>query len=278
MPMITAQDGTPLFVKDWGDVVSTGPTIILIHGWPLNSDSWEYQAVRLAEEGYRVISYDRRGFGRSGQPWSGYDYDMLSDDLAAVIESLGLSDVTLVGFSMAGGEILRFMNRHNGHKVARVALVSSIAPFLLKTDDNPNGAPGEVFDGMKESLRKDRQGFLQEFFKDFYGQGTEGGGVSQGQLDWSFQMAMMASPKATLDCVDAFGRPDLRGDLEFMTKPTLVIHGTADATVPIEPTAHQVVKHVEGATLKEYEGAPHGIPATHADRLFDDLLEFIKST
>ena len=269
---IEAADGTRLHVKDWG----TGRPVILIHGWPLNADSWEHQALALFDAGYRVISYDRRGFGRSGQPAKGYTYDTMADDLGSVIASLRLSDATIVGFSMGGGEVARYIGRHGTSKLRSAVLISSIAPFMLKTDDNPDGVPQDVFDGIKEGLQKDRPQFLRDFFPDFYGQGTDAGGVSDGTLDWTFQMAMLASPRATLDCVDAFGTTDLRDDLKKFDIPTLVIHGTGDGIVPIAPSGHQAAEMIEGATLKEYDGAPHGILATHADRVNEDLLDFLK--
>ena len=271
MPYITGANDTQLYVKDWGE----GRPVVLIHGWPLNADSWEYQAVKLAEAGYRVIAYDRRGFGRSEQPWKGYEYDTMSDDLAAVIKTLGLKDALIAGFSMGGGEVARYMSRHDGKGVAQAALISSIAPYMLKTDDNPDGAPADVFAGMKDGLRKDRQQFLMDFFESFYGQGTKG--VSDAVLRWSWQMAMMGSPKATLDCVDAFGKTDLRPDMSAFDVPTLVVHGTGDETVPIDPTGRAAAKMIKSSTLKEYDGAPHGLTATHADQLANDFLSFLKS-
>ena len=271
MPIIETADGTELYVKDWGG----GRPVVLIHGWPLNSDSWEYQAVPLAEAGYRVVSYDRRGFGRSGQPWGGYDYDTMSDDLAAILDGLSLEDVALVGFSMGGGEVARYMSRHGGRRVKQTALVSSVAAFMLRTEDNPEGVPADVFDEITSGLRTDRQAFLQEFFKDFYGQGKAGGGVSDAVLHWSWQMAMLASPRATLECVTAFGRTDLRPDMESLGVPTLIVHGTGDATVPIEPSARQAARLTQNAELKEYEDAPHGLTATHSERLNADLLDFL---
>ncbi|SES15915.1 Pimeloyl-ACP methyl ester carboxylesterase [Tranquillimonas rosea] len=272
MPTLTTKDGTELYVKDWGE----GRPVVLIHGWPLNADSWEHQALGLAEAGYRVVSYDRRGFGRSAQPWTGYDYDTMADDLAMVIQDLYLRDALLVGFSMGGGEVARYMARHNGAGVKQAALIGSIAPYMLKTDDNPDGVPADVLDGIKQGIRQDRPGFFQEFLKDFYGEGTEGGGVSDAVRHWTWGMAMMASPKATLDCVDAFGRTDLREDMGAFTVPTLVVHGDADQTVPIDVAGRQAAKMIEGATLKEYEGAPHGLTATHGDRLTRDLVDFLK--
>ena len=271
MPMSTADDGTELYVKDWGQ----GAPVVLIHGWPLNADSWETQALGLAEAGHRVISYDRRGFGRSGQPFAGYDYDTLSDDLATVIKALNLKDATIAGFSMGGGEVARYMSRYQGANVSKAVFVSSVAPGMLKSDDNPNGAPADLFEQMRQGLRDDRPGFLADFFKDFFGQGTPEGGVSDAQLNWAQDMAMMASPKATLDCVTAFGTTDFTKDMDSIKVPTLVIHGTGDKTVPIEATAHRLVKMVPTAKLIEYDGAPHGLTATHANRLLDDLKAFL---
>ncbi|WP_410216534.1 alpha/beta fold hydrolase [Paracoccus sp. (in: a-proteobacteria)] len=271
MPMITARDGTKLYVKDWGQ----GRPVVLIHGWPLNADAWETQAVGLAEAGYRVISYDRRGFGRSEQPWVGMNYDTLADDLADVIDALALEDAAIVGFSMGGGEVARYMSRHEGRKIAQAVFVSSVAPGMLKSSDNPQGAPASLFEEMNAGLRQDRPDFLAEFFEDFYGQGTPKGGVSDAVLDWTWDMAMMASPKATLDCVTAFGTTDFTADVQQIRVPTLVIHGTGDKIVPIEPTAHRLAKLVPSARLIEYDGAPHGLPATHGQRLLDDLKTFL---
>ena len=272
MPIITTSDRTELYVKDWGQ----GRPIVLIHGWPLNADSWEHQAVGLAEAGFRVVSYDRRGFGRSGQPFAGFDYDTMADDLASVIDALDLRDAAIAGFSMGGGEVARYISRHGTAKVRQAALISSIAPFMLKTGDNPKGVDASVFDGMKAGIRKDRPQFFGDFFKDFYGQGKSGGGVSDGVLHWAWSMAMTASPKATLDCVDAFGKTDLRPDMAGFDIPTLVVHGAADATVPIEVSGRKAAEMISGAEFKEYEGAPHGLTATHADKLTADLLAFLK--
>lgn len=276
MPRVTAADGTALYVKDWGQKGGPGRAVVLIHGWPLSADAWDYQAVSLAEAGFRVVAYDRRGFGRSDQPWDGYDYDTLSDDLATVMRELSLENAALVGFSMGGGEVARYMSRHSGRGVSRVAFVGSVAPGLLKSDANPNGATADVFDGIKAAIRKDRPQFFTDFFPSFYGQGTAAGGVSEGILHWSWKMAMQASLKATLDCVDAFGKTDFTADMAAIRCPTLAIHGTGDVTVPIEATAHRVAKLVPGAELIEYDGAPHGLPATHAERLAKDLMEFLR--
>ena len=274
MPMIEAIDRTKIHVRDWGPAEAR--PLVLIHGWPLNADSWEYQAVRLAEAGHRVVAYDRRGFGRSEQPFAGYDYDTMSDDLATVMAALDLEEATLAGFSMGGGEVARYMSRHEGERVAKTMLISSVVPFMLDTDDH-DGVPQKVFDGIKDGLRKDRPEFLSEFFKTFYGQGTKKGGVSDGVLHWSLMMAMQASPKATLDCVDAFGTTDFRPDLNAFDVPTLVVHGTADETVPIDPSGRAAAEAIRDAELKEHDGAPHGLTATHADQLFQDMLEFHES-
>lgn len=273
MPIVTTSDQTELYVKDWG----TGQPVVLIHGWPLNADSWETQALGLTDAGYRVVSYDRRGFGRSGQPYDGYGYDTLSDDLAAVMGALDLKDAVIAGFSMGGGEVSRYMSRHAAKDVSKAMLISSIAPFMAKAEDNPDGVPDEVFGAIKAGLRENRPEFLQGFFEDFYGQGSKGGGVSDAVLRWTWSMAMMASPKATLDCVDAFGKTDLRGDMEAFGVPTLIVHGTGDKTVPIEPSARQAAKMIAGAELKEYEDAPHGLTATHGERLTQDMLDFLKT-
>ncbi len=276
MPFIEARDGTEIYVKDWGH--EGGRPVILIHGWPLSADSWDDQAVALADAGYRVIAYDRRGFGRSDQPWEGYDYDTFADDLADVIESAEIeSGAALVGFSMGGGEVARYMSRHGGQSVSQAVLVGSVVPYLLKTDDNPNGADAAVFDGIKAGIRKDRPDFFRSFFKDFFGVGLISHPVSDAVLDWAWRLAMQAGLKGTLDCVDAFGTTDFRPDLPSFTVPTLIIHGSQDATVPIDASARAAAAGIHGARLIEYDGAPHGLFATHKDRLTQDLLDFLRS-
>lgn len=269
---IQARDGTSLHVKDMG----SGPPVILIHGWPLTGDMWEYQTLALLEAGFRVITYDRRGFGQSGHPADGYNYDVFADDLASVVDCVGAPSVALVGFSMGGGEIARYLSRHGSSKISRVALVSSVVPYLLKDDSNPDGVEADVFEDMKQQLRKDRFGFLRSFAKSFYGVGWVSSPVSDGLLDWSFLLAVMASPKATIDCVDAFGRTDFRPDLAAFTIPTLVIHGTGDKTVPIDPSGRAAAAGVAGAQLIEYDGEPHGLFATVPDRLNADLIAFLR--
>jgi non-heme chloroperoxidase len=271
MAFIEAKDGTKLHVKDMGE----GRPVILIHGWPLTGDMFEYQTVALLEAGFRVITYDRRGFGQSGHPASGYTYDIFADDLAAVIDGLELQGVSLVGFSMGGGEIARYLSRHGASKISKAVLVASVAGYLLKDETNPHGVDVSVFEGMKADIRKDRFDFLQSFAKTFYGVGLVTSPVSQGVLDWSFVLGVMASPKATIDCVDAFGKTDFRPDFAAFTIPTLVIHGTGDKTVPIDPTGRAAANGIAGATLIEYDGEPHGLFATAPDRLNKDLIEFL---
>ncbi|WP_429932697.1 alpha/beta fold hydrolase [Agrobacterium vitis] len=271
MAFIEAKDGTKLHVKDMGK----GRPVVLIHGWPLTGDMFEYQTLALLEAGFRVITYDRRGFGQSGHPADGYNYDTFADDLASVIDSLDVQNVSLVGFSMGGGEIARYLSRHGASKVSKAVLVASVAPYLLKDGSNPDGVDASVFEGMKNDIRKDRFAFLQSFAKTFYGVGLVSSPVSQGVLDWSFILGVMASPKATIDCVDAFGKTDFRPDLAAFTIPTLVIHGTADKTVPIDPAGCAAANGIAGAKLIEYEGEPHGLFATAPDRLNRDLIEFL---
>ena len=268
MPYATAKDGTRLYYKDWGE----GRPVVLIHGWPLSGDTFDDAAVALAERGFRAIVPDRRGFGRSDQPWEGYDYDTFADDVAAVVLEAGVKEpIALVGFSMGGGEVARFITRHGGAQVSQAVLIGSVVPFLLKTDDNPNGAPREVFDGMIDGIGKDRGDFFRGFFKSFFGEGK----VSDAVLDDAWRQAMMAGLKPTLGCVRAFSETDFRPDLANFTMPTLVIHGVEDATVPIDLTGRVVAKTVPGAKLIEYDDGAHGILASHKERLIGDLLEFL---
>ncbi len=275
MPFIETRDGEDLYVKDWGE---DGPPVILIHGWPLSADSWDEVAVALCEAGYRVLAYDRRGFGRSEQPWHGYDYDTFADDLADIIEAAEIEDgAAVVGFSMGGGEVARYMSRHGGKGVAKAALIGSVVPYLPKTADHPDGVDPSVFQSMAEGIRKDRPDFFRSFFKQFFGQGVLSHPVSQARLDWAWRIAMQAGLRPTLAAANAFATTDFRSDLSALKVPTLVIHGTADDIVPIDITARAVIKAVPQATLIEYEGAPHGLFATHTDRLIEDLLAFLKS-
>lgn len=273
MPMIEARDGTRLHYKAWGE----GRPVVLIHGWPLSGDSWDPVTNALADRGFRAIAYDRRGFGRSDQPSGGYDYDTLSDDLAAVLDqAAGGREAALVGFSMGGGEIARYMSRHQGRGVNRVALISSVVPLMTKADDNPDGVPSDVFGKMREGMLADRGKFISGFFRDFYGVGMIDRPVSEDVLRHSWAMAMMAGLRPTLACAQAFATTDFRPDLRSFTVPTLVIHGTADKTVPIAATAREVVRAVPHAQLVEYQGEAHGVFATRTDRLIEDLLAFFE--
>lgn len=272
MAYVEAKDGMQIHVKDMGQ----GQPVVLIHGWPLTGDMFEYQTLALLEAGFRVITYDRRGFGQSGHPATGYNYDTFADDLAAVLEDLNLQNVALVGFSMGGGEIARYLSRHGASRISKAVLVASVAGYLLKDDTNPDGVDASVFEDMKAQIRKDRFAFLQEFAKTFYGVGMLSSPVSQGILDWSFVLGVMASPKATIDCVDAFGKTDFRPDFAAFTIPTLVIHGTGDATVPIDPTGRAAARSIAGAQFIEYDGEPHGLFATVPERLNRDLIAFLR--
>ncbi len=271
MTHISTRDQTQLYVKDWG----SGRPVILIHGWPLSADTWDDVAVGLAEAGLRVIAYDRRGFGRSAQPWRGYDYNTLSDDLADVIQATEARDAVLVGFSMGGGEVARYMSRHNGAHVSQAALVASVVPFMLRTDDNRLGVDQAVFDGMAAAMKNDRAKFFTGFFQSFYGQGVLNHAVSDEVVEWSHRLAMMAGLKPTLACAQAFASTDFRPDLPLFRVPTLLIHGTADKIVPIDATARRAAEQIAGATLIEYDGGPHGLLATHKTRVLADLLDFI---
>ncbi len=273
MSYIKTRDGVDLFVKDWD---GGGRPVVLIHGWPLSADSWDAQAVALAEAGFRVIAYDRRGFGRSGQPWSGYDYDSLTDDLADVMQATGATeDVSLVGFSMGGGEVARYMSRHGGKGVVSAALIGSVVPYLPQTEDNPDGVPTAELEKIVQGINEDRPAFFADFFRSFFGVGLISHPVSQEVLDWAWRLAMQASLRSTVECAKAFGFTDFRGDLSAFNVPTLVLHGTADATVPIGATGRKAAAGIANAQLVEYDGAPHGLFATESDRLTRDLLTFL---
>jgi len=271
MPYFKSEDGTELFYNDWG----RGRPVVLIHGWPLDGDMWSDQAFFLAEQGLRVISYDRRGFGRSAQPWNGYDYDTLAADLAGLINRLELDGVTLVGFSMGGGEVARYLGRYRAARIARAVLVSSVTPYLLKGDDNPTGVDRSVFEEIIVGLQHDRPHFLAGFAQTFFGNGILQKNVSTEMLQWASQMAMMGSLRATIECAKSFAYTDFRPDMAAFAVPTLIIHGTADETVPIDSSARVAAKLIKGARLIEYDGEPHGLHATAKDRLSRDLLEFI---
>jgi non-heme chloroperoxidase len=271
MSTIRTRDRVNLYVKDWGQ----GRPVILLHGWPLSSDTFDDLSIAIAKNGMRAIAYDRRGFGRSDQPFTGYDYDTLADDLAAVIEATGASDATLLGFSMGGGEVARYMSRHGGRNVRDVILVASVVPYMLKTPDNPHGTDQSTFASMVKDMSEDRAKFWASFFKQFYGVGALTHPVSEQVLQWSQNLAMQASLKATLDCAAAFATTDFRPDLASFNVPALIIHGTHDKTVPIDAGGRAAAKGIANSTLIEFEGAPHGLFASHKERLMGDVLSFL---
>ena len=272
MPYAKAKDGTMLYHKDWGE----GRPVVLIHGWPLSGDTFDDLGIALAERGFRAIIPDRRGFGRSDQPWNGHDYDTYADDIAAVLEHCGIAEpVSLVGFSMGGGEVARFLTKQGKDRVSAAVLISSIVPYMLQTDDNPNGVPQAIFDQMTDGMKKDRAGFMTSFAKDFFGQGFIDRPVSQGVLDDFWRQAMMAGQRSTLAAAKAFASTDFRPDLKSFAVPTLVIHGTADKTVPIDATGRVVADQVPGAKLIEYDGSAHGLFATDKERLIEDVCAFL---
>ena len=271
MAYVTTQDGTEIFYRDFG----TGKPVILIHGWPLNGDSWDKQTNFLAEQGLRVISYDRRGSGRSGQSSAGYDYDTLAGDLHTLIEKLALTDATLVGFSMGGGEVVRYLSRYGTTRVTKAVLVSAVTPYLLKGDDNPDGVDSKVFEEIEAQLRKDRFTFLKEFGPKFYGRSVVHHTVSEPELEWTQSMASTASLRSTLATAHSWSGTDFREEMKRITIPVLVIHGTSDHTVPIDASGRRSAKLLPNATLSEYEGEPHGLFLTAADKLNEELLHFI---
>lgn len=272
MPYVTAKDGAEIYYKDWG----TGPAVFFSHGWPLSADMWEQQMLFFGQQGFRVLAHDRRGFGRSSQPWDGYDYDTFADDIALVLEHADVDDVALVGFSMGGGDVARYIARYQGARVSKACLTSAVTPFFMKADDNPDGAPAEIFDGIREGLVKDRPQFLDDFNALFYGTNRNSGAVSDGILKQTLQIALMGGIKGTYDCVGAFSESDFRPDMSAFTMPTLIIHGDADQVVPIKPTAEQAHRLIPHSELKVYEGAPHALVVTDKDRYNADLLAFLR--
>ncbi|WP_264551801.1 alpha/beta fold hydrolase [Flavobacterium sp. N2038] len=268
----TAQN-VKLYIKDYGE----GKPVILIHGWPLSNEMWEYQIEFLVQNNFRVIAYDRRGFGKSSQPWNGYDYDTLTDDLSAIIEQLQLDNVTLVGFSMGGGEVVRYFSRHQGKGVVKAVLISSIIPFLLKTDDNPEGRPKEKTEITAASIKEDRIGFLDNFGKIFFGINIVNKPLSTPLLEYYRNLCSVASPRATLQCAESLNTTDFRDELHTIQVPTLIIHGTDDKNVPIEVSSEKTAKAIKNNTFIVYEGAPHGLFYTEKDKLNKDLLEFLNS-
>jgi non-heme chloroperoxidase len=276
MASLTTRDGVELYYKDWGP--RNGQPVVFSHGWPLNSDSWESQMLFLADHGYRCIAHDRRGHGRSSQPWDGNDMDHYADDLAQLIEKLDLKNAVLIGFSTGGGEVARYVGRHGTSRVAKLGLISAVPPQMMKTADYPQGLPKEVFDGIRAASLKDRSQFYLDLASGpFYGFNRPGAKVSQGLVNAWWMQGMMAGHKNTYDCIKQFSETDFRGDLAKFDKPTLVVHGDDDQIVPIDASARAAAAMVKGSTLKVYAGAPHGLTDTHKDQLNDDLLAFIKA-
>jgi non-heme chloroperoxidase len=269
---ITTEDGTQIYFKDWGE----GQPVVFSHGWPLNADAWENQMVFLAQNGYRAIAHDRRGHGRSSQPSGGNELDTYADDLAALFEELDLNDAVMVGHSTGGGEATRYTGRHGTSRVAKAVLVSAIPPLMLKTEANPEGLPIEVFDELRAGLAADPSQFYRDLADPFFGANRPGSEVSQGARDAFWFQSEQAGLKNSYECIKAFSETDLTEDLKRFDVPTLIVHGDDDQIVPIVASAHRSSELVENATLKIYEGAPHGLAVTHKDRLDDDLLTFIR--
>lgn len=272
---VTTKDGVQLYYKDWGP--RNGPVVTFSHGWPLSSDSWESQMIFLASKGYRVIAHDRRGHGRSSQPWEGNDMDHYADDLATVISTLGVKDLTLVGFSTGGGEVARYIGRYGTSRVKKAALVSAVPPLMLKTDKNPGGLPIEVFDGIRKGELENRsQLYLDIASGPFFGFNRPGAKVSQGSIQSFWAQGMQGGHKSTYDSIAAFSATDFTEDLKRFDVPTLVVHGDDDQIVPIDASGRASAKLIKNAKLIVYAGAPHGLADTHKDRLNNDLLNFIK--
>lgn len=261
-----------LYYEDHG----AGKPVVLIHGWPLSGRSWERQVAALLDAGYRVITYDRRGFGYSSKPTVGYDYDTFAEDLHKLVTKLDLRDVTLVGFSMGGGEVARYLGKHGSERVARAAFMAAVPPYLLKAPDNPEGVEAGVFDGIRKALAADRPAFLSKFLSDFYNVDTlRGKRVSEEVVRHSWNIAASASPRGTLDCVAAWGT-DFRKDLQRIDVPTLVVHGDDDRILPLAATGKRTRDLVKGSRLVVVEGGPHGLNWTHAEKVNRDLLDFLK--
>jgi non-heme chloroperoxidase len=275
MKYVTTKDAATgedvqLSYKDYGQ----GRPVVLIHGWPLSKDMWEYQIDHLVNAGLRVIKYDRRGFGKSDKPWNGYDYDTFAHDLKVLLDTLDLRDAVLVGFSMGGGEAVRYLSRYGNDRVSKIVLVSAVTPYLLKTPDNPNGVDEGVFADMIAGVKKDRIGFLDDFGKTFFGVNLLNHPVGTPLLNYYLGLASVALPRATVQCVMAFGHTDFRNDVRAVTVPTLIIHGDSDKIVPFEVSGEVVSKMLPDAVLKVYEGAPHGLFYTHREQLNADLVAF----
>ena len=273
MGKITTTDGTELYYKDWG----MGQAVVFSHGWPLNSDAWESQMMFLSDHGYRTIAHDRRGHGRSSQPWNGNDMDTYADDLALLLETLNVRNAVLVGHSTGGGEIARYVARHGLGRVSKVVLLGSITPLMQKSDANPIGLPKDVFDGIRAGVAADRAQFFKDFAVPFYGANREGAKVSQGVLDTFYVQGMQSGLKGVYDCVTVFAETDQTADLGKITVPTLIVHGDDDQIVPIDASARRSKELIPHAILNIYAGGSHGLGTTHADQFNADLLEFIES-
>ncbi len=275
MPFVKSVQNNEAPVSIYYEDSGTGLPVVFIHGWPLNGSMWEYQVTQLPQQGLRCITYDRRGFGKSDRPFGCYGYNTLAGDLKALLDELDLHEVTLVGFSMGGGEIAKYFSLYGGERVAKVVLISAVVPYMLQTEDNPDGVPQEAFDKMLKEMTDDRPGFLEEFNKDFYGVELLNQPVTSAYLANALTQALNASPIATIECAKSFSSTDFRDDIPKINVPTLIIHGDKDKTVPIKATAEQAVENIEGAVLKVYEGAPHGLWFTEKDKLNQDLIDFI---
>ncbi len=276
MPYFEAKDGTSIYFYDWGP--RTGQPVVLIHGWPVTSASWEYQARVLADNGYRVIAYDRRGFGRSDWAAGGFDYNTLASDLNDLLNGLSLTDATLVGFSMGGGEVARYLGTYGQARVTKAVFISAVTPYLLKTGDNPEGVDKKVFDTMVENIIKDRPDFMATFAPAFFGRSALHHTVSEAQVEFFLSMAGTASPKATIDLVRAFSETDFRSDVAKITVPTLVIYGSKDTTVPGEAAGARMKGLLANSETIVYDGEPHGLTNTVPDRLNTDLLTFLRAS
>jgi non-heme chloroperoxidase len=272
MPTINAQDGTEIYYKDWG----AGQPVVFSHGWPLSADAWEDQMFFLADHGYRCIAHDRRGHGRSDQPWNGNEMDTYADDLAALVQTLDLKNAIHVGHSTGGGEVARYIGRHGTKRVAKAVLISAVPPLMLKTAANPGGLPIEAFDQIRTGVLADRAQFFKDLSAPFYGANRPGANVSQGLRDSFWLQGMLAGFKAIYDCIKAFSETDFTEDLKKFDVPTLVIHGDDDQIVPIGAAGLLSSKLIKNARLEIYKGAPHGLCSTLKDRVNQDLLAFFQ--